>query len=270
MRKILFSKSQENEIIDLYKHGNSSSKISDKFNVSRDTIVRFLKTKNINIVGAKKYVSDTNFFEKIDSEEKAYWLGFLYADGYVRVRDNSYELKLKLSQRDVEHIEKFKKAIKSTNIIKLVDEKYKYSKKVKIIKSAYICIYDKKIVTDLINWGCIPKKSLKIKFPELLDKSLTRHFIRGYFDGDGCAFYKGRVKIVYFCGGSKQFLKRIMSEFGFLSNPIFSKKRKNVFRVTMNRFEDINKIRNYFYKNSNIFLDRKKTIIEKIVKENSL
>ena len=114
-------------------------------------------------------------FEIIDTEEKAYWLGFLYADGSVSSTDNRIELGL--AEKDLNHIEKFKEFIGIPN-------KISYRPQTKSYRYSFKSIPCKE---DLIKHGCVPKKSLILKFPteEQVPEHLIRHFIRGYFDGDG-------------------------------------------------------------------------------------
>ena len=114
-------------------------------------------------------------------------MGFLYADGGVTAKNNKYILALSLSTKDIEHLEKFKKNLNSTNPIRTKPGSGY------LPNTYYVALelYSKKLVTDLINVGCYPNKSLTLKFPNtnyFNDPSLIRHFIRGYFDGDGSAF----------------------------------------------------------------------------------
>ena len=114
-------------------------------------------------------------FEKIDTEEKAYWLGFLYADGSVGSKEDKIELGL--AEKDLKHIEKFKTFMNINN-------KISYREKTKSYRMSF---RSAKCKQDLIDKGCIPKKSLILDFPNenQVPKELQRHFIRGYFDGDG-------------------------------------------------------------------------------------
>ena len=128
-------------------------------------------------------------FEKIDSEEKAYWLGFLYADGYISFSENKIELSL--AEKDVHHIEKFRDFLGINNRIC-----YRPS-----VKAYRLSFRSDKCKQDLINQGCTPRKSLTLKFPtsKQVPYELIRHFIRGYFDGDGwfsntkCCFQVGLI-----------------------------------------------------------------------------
>jgi len=129
---------KEIDIIEKYKYNVRNNDICNEYNISRYTLSEILKKHNIEFK-QKKYVSDDTFFEEINTEEKAYWLGFLYADGYVRKRKGS-ELRLKLSTKDLSHLELFKNTIKSTNTIKNIEDKG--------VHCSYISIYSNKIVDD--------------------------------------------------------------------------------------------------------------------------
>lgn len=92
-------------------------------------------------------------FETIDTEEKAYWLGFLYADGSVGSNDDRIELGL--AERDFHHIEKFRNFIGINN-------KISYREKTKSYRYAF---KSQNCKQDLINKGCVPRKSLILKYP---------------------------------------------------------------------------------------------------------
>lgn len=114
-------------------------------------------------------------FETIDTEEKAYWLGFLYADGTISSKENKIELGL--AEKDLTHIQKFRTFIGISNKICYRES----SKSYRFSFRSYKC------KQDLINKGCVPNKSLILTFPSAsqVPIALLKHFIRGYFDGDG-------------------------------------------------------------------------------------
>src|SRR5690606_24292057 len=96
----------------------SSLNISKKFNVSSPTIQKLLRKEGIiRRVGESnlKYAQDNDFFKNIDTEEKAYWLGFLYADGYITQNN---QLRINLSIEDENHLLKFYNSINSNRSIK--------------------------------------------------------------------------------------------------------------------------------------------------------
>lgn len=169
-----------NEFIDYYTNNIISlNKLSKMFDVSVDTIRSYFNKNGIQIINRQNQTNRfSNIFEVIDTEEKAYWLGFLYADGYLN-RTQPGHIELGLKKDDYDHIEKFKKFINSNN-------KISYRSKT---KSYRLSFSDLKMYNDLINHGCLECKSLILKAPNL-QYNLKRHFIRGYVDGDGCLIYR--------------------------------------------------------------------------------
>lgn len=178
---------QEIEIIQKRKNGVKIRQIMSEYSIkSVKTIYDIIKRNGIKKIGNKKYQVDGDYFATIDSEEKAYWLGFLYADGYVRIKNNrSGQLKLKLSSKDRSHIELFNKCLSSNYPIKDYISIIKYKDGESKSNVSEVSIYNTKIVNDLIYNGCISNKTFLIRLP-IIDISIIRHFIRGYFDGDGC------------------------------------------------------------------------------------
>ena len=126
-----------------------------------------------------------NYFKTIDTEEKAYILGFLYADGY----NSDKQVVIAQLEQDVDILEKINKALDADNQIK---RKLQSTNNKTVCQLCYSSI---DMCTDLTNLGCFRNKSLACTFPTFLDKSLIRHFIRGYFDGDGCVWI-GKRKIM--------------------------------------------------------------------------
>jgi len=126
--------------------------------------------------GPKTKFGNTLYFQNIDTEEKAYYLGYLMTDGNVSIYNGQYCLKLVCKIEDREIIDGFLFAIQSENkpyIYKTGDKEY-----IRVILSSV------QAVKDLIKLGVIPKKSGFECIPDI-NPSLIRHFIRGFFDGDG-------------------------------------------------------------------------------------
>ena len=106
----------QKQIIDDYKNNTSLRKLEEKYNVSRSTISSFLEKKGIKTQKGnhyRKYFHNEDFFEKIDSEEKAYWLGFLTADGWINKNEkgNAGVTGIELQYKDIDHLRKFNKSI---------------------------------------------------------------------------------------------------------------------------------------------------------------
>lgn len=243
----------ENEIIEIYlSEKHTMKEICKLYNVSKYKILSIIRKNNIIRKTAKKYSYNEDIFENIDNEYKAYWLGFLYADGYVRQRKSSSELRLKLSTKDIDHLLEFRRFISIDNIpIK------SYIKD--NTKTSFISISSNKIVQDLINVGCVNKKSFIIKFPNIR-QDLIHHFIRGYFDGDGWisnSVNNFRFGIV---SGSKSMIIDINK---YLCNSILINENniytvKNCFIINYSSVTDLIKIEKFLYKDALIYLKRKK------------
>ena len=195
-----------------------------------------------------------DYFKIIDTEEKAYWLGFLYADGCVT--QNYKSLRINLSPIDYHHLEKFNQCIQSDYNIKYKDNN----------RYASLIISNKKFVENLVNKGCIPKKSLVLSFPNnnILPKNLRKDFIRGYFDGDGCfsaimrnrknkpnPVFEGEINVL----GTYDILKHIVLEFPTNIVPI--KQFGKIYKIRYQSKQSIFSILSYLYNNSTIYLDRK-------------
>lgn len=120
-----------------------------------------------------------NYFDEINTAEKAYFLGLLYADGYNNVKGNQITLSLKSSDKDI--LRKFKKAVGTNIPLKTYDVKTLEKK----IEVTGFYMNSDHMSNSLAKWGCIQNKGEFIRFPFWLDISLRSHFVRGYFDGDG-------------------------------------------------------------------------------------
>lgn len=200
---------------------------------------------------------NANYFENIDNEDKAYWLGFIYADGYVRTGINNRwgQLKIKLSTKDRDHLEVFKKCIDSHYEIKDNIEKFKKDGREYISHSSTLNVYNLKMVKDLMSIGCVNNKTFKIRMP-IIREELYRHFIRGYFDGDGCIYVvKNRPNSfkVTICSNI-EFIQDIFNYLGYGIIRLI----KKISILEISKIENIKTFRDYMYNDSNIYLKRKK------------
>lgn len=199
---IIWSEGQKRYIISEYVNNDRTLKsLSEEFHVRPESIRNMLRKENISITSKKNvgYPRNSDYFEEIDSSEKAYWLGMMLSDGNVG-KDNSINLSLK----DREHIEKFKKAIGAINHKITVVEDNRWEKS---CFSYCFSMKDKKMAYDLAQYGCVPNKTyINFNFPQI-DNAYIYDFIRGYFDGDGSIYYSkdGRCKLDW--AGQKNFLQ---------------------------------------------------------------
>lgn len=263
---------RNNKIVLLYKQGKSISEISNIVKINRSTIYKILKDfktlmrsqhqigHSKNTTKNRKYNFNLNYFENIDSEEKAYWLGFLYADGYISYKGY---IRIALQEQDLEHIKKFRTAIDANEI------EIKYVKKTKSYKIDCCSI---KMTRDLTKLGCCQNKSLILKFPTIdqVPINLINHFMRGYFDGDGCISFSNDTPS-FSVLGTKKFLDRY--EDILIQHAEYKKKNKRIHNDLWNENTEaivysgkkIEQIYNFLYNNANIYLERKYTKFNKII-----
>lgn len=264
MKNSVWAEEELNFIKENYKH-MSYKEMADVLDRTKTAV-----DLKVNRLGLKKskYVYDESFFENIDTEEKAYWLGFIYADGYVMIgkyndKPCSYEASIELSVKDIDHLKKFVKSLNGNVPIKEF-EKFSGTPP-RAHKMCSVRLYSKKMVENLENYGVVQNKTFVIEFPNI-DNDLIRHFIRGYFDGDGSVFENIQRSCVKcnICCGSKLFIENIREE--LYRNDICSYivKDKNIFVLYIGGMNNVDKFRSYIYKDSTIFLDRKFNRFEEI------
>lgn len=215
-----------------------------------------------------KYYINPNYFESIDNEWKAYWLGFMYADGWVGSNGNS--IGLTLQRKDEYHIDRFRQSLQCDNPIYQYESKGFDSSDKRVFLQSSIAINNQKLNQDLQRHGCVNRKSLVLKPPNI-DKDLLPHFIRGYFDGDGWVSISNKHMRfeVGFIGTYDMmvFIRDYLHSFG-VSNVTISKDKKgsktNTYSMCYGSLLDCEKIFNLFYYHCNIFLRRKFEKFDKI------
>lgn len=190
--KIILSQDSIDHIISLYNNGYSAATIGLIVNRSSGFIQKVLKSNNIQLRSLSdacnriKTINNT-FFDTINTESKAYYLGLLFADGSIKSKSNRIELKLIEQDKDI--LSKFSNLILGQERLNYIEYK-KYPYACKNANNLYtFCVSNKSIKDALIKLGCTPNKSLTLKFPQNIPNELLKHFIRGYFDGDGCITY---------------------------------------------------------------------------------
>lgn len=165
---------------EMYFEGIPLLHIYNNTHIESRTLERYLKNNGYRLRNKleqqKNNNLDENYFENIDTEEKAYWLGFLFADGSISIAEGSQRITLELSNIDYDHLEKLKSSLKATHKI--------YSRKNREISSLQIA--SKKMTDDLISYGCIIDKT-NYGYIDLnkIPNRLYNHFMRGFSDGDG-------------------------------------------------------------------------------------
>lgn len=210
------------------------------------------------------YTVDSDFFKKIDTEEKAYIVGFIAADGHIDA--NTYRLTIALKNSDYQLLEKIRTAMHSTHPIKrgiLRKNPYKKTEN-KILEQCSISINGKDLVQPLINMGLSGKKTytLSDELIKYIPDNLVRHFLRGYFDGDGnvtwgTEYSSGFKYIVQVCG-NEDFLNGSFQKY-FPSNCSLYKNKysKQCYTWKIANKKEVLKFLIYIYDDAHIYLNRK-------------
>lgn len=259
----------EQQIIDLYNSGIGADTIGKQLNINRNKVYTVLKKFNIprrnNKTKGRRYTHNHNYFETIDTEHKAYWLGFFYADGFVNSnKDHPNGFGISISETDRGHLEKFKLDIEATNPINTYTQTSGYSNNSKYCR---LIMTSEKTKNDLIDKGVLEHKTDILQFPtmEQVPMELIHHFIRGYFDGDGCLSYTNtdtnknyyKVKILGtddFLDGINEFL--INKNIANIKHYFKRKEYQAVSSMELNETQSLNLL-NCLYQDATISLDRK-------------
>lgn len=147
-----------------------------------------------------------NFFSQVNSNNVAYWIGFIAADGTINTSRN--RLGFGLSSKDKEQLEKFKQTIKCESVI--TERKTKCTNG-KYYPSCYLNIYSKQIIVDLLKYGIEERKSYKnIDFLSYIPDTYKFAFVCGLFDGDGWFCNTDKSKSFGICG-SENTIKSVVS-----------------------------------------------------------
>jgi hypothetical protein len=232
----------------MFSEGKSLTFIGKTLNVDRGRLSEKFKREGIVVTNCNndKHKFNESIFENLDSEEKYYWFGFIYADGCIMENEDKLVCKFELSlcEKDLGHLEKFKKFLGSNIEIK-------YKEKVKAYKIGFT---NRKFVKDLVNLGLTPRKSLTKVFPEI-DKNYINWFLRGYFDGNGYVLSKfNRASFV----STKYFIDYVVEYLDFDKKFIKKDKRHHENIRTLNLHGNNSKrFLKFIYQDSTVHLDRK-------------
>ena len=234
------------------------TQISKKYSLTPSILRNYLSDyyPDARIYGVAYF--DQNIFDTIDTEEKAYWLGFIYADGFIDSspldpdKNSNYEFELSLAIKDLEHLKKFAKFMGWED---------------RVVTDSYRCrffVNNKHLWNVLNTYGCTPRKSLTLKFPKVetfVEPKLIRHFIRGYFDGDGCISHEDKEQLIgqFHLIGTAQFLTELIKYLPHknLSIHILHPEIDNITKYISTSGNKAYDLFHYMYDNCNIYLQRK-------------
>lgn len=273
LRRGKFMTLPHNEIITKYSNNITIKELSEIYSVKRETIKNVLKFNNIKLKGHnRKYDFNQHYFDKIDSPDKAYFLGLIITDGY----NTGYGLEIGLQKEDKYILEKFKNIINYKGELNLVERNKKNPKLSDLYRLRLSSLH---LSNSLSNLGVIRKKSHHTYFPDIPEE-FHSHFIRGCLDGDGSIFSnkKGSNLLkVAFIGNDllvKSIQKILIEKCDLRETKLYyPKKGYKTDRICIFSFGgnfSVQKIGNYIYKDcGDLYLTRKKKYFDSISKDYS-
>jgi intein/homing endonuclease len=257
----------QKNILSLYDLGWSCRAIGRKYQCNPKTIAKIIKKTGVkiksNVEMLRKYPINETFFDSIDSKEKAYILGFFYADGYNHEKKNL--VKIELHERDKDILEKMRELICPTKPLR------SYAQKGYSVCVMYRLAIDNAHISErLAEIGGVQNKTHKLTFPAFLNKELIQSFLLGYFDGDGsitsshdkkCPSY---VRYAISITSNEPFLLSmssiVQSALG-INRPKLQKRWKNridaIKTLLYGGNRQVHKILSWLYEGAPMFLERK-------------
>lgn len=255
----MISKERQQHIekaVDYYfEHDISVAECANMYKIHRTTLGQYIKKRNPDYNTRRKYSIDEHFFDVIDTEEKAYILGFMTADGCIKSK--SGDIKIALSTKDIDILKKMKNAMNNDKPIKIVHNKSGYDSAHDVAEMTISCA---KMYRALIECGFSVQKTNHEVFCKKVPEELKHHYIRGIFDGDGwfsCTPSRGTKELGF--GMGSPILNAIRNEFCKIGvqEKYTVKSYKSISRYRITSIKDVMKIYDYLYKDATIFLKRK-------------
>jgi predicted transcriptional regulator len=258
LKKEIFTEDAIPKIKRLYKEGVAALTLGRKYSIRTQRVLKWAEEdgtlrKQGDATRTVEY--NQHIFDIIDDQDKAYWLGFLYADGYNL---EGKKVELSLCTDDIDHIKKLANfvGISEKQISSRIDKDGH--------KQSTLNMFGKHMSEQLAKWGCVQKKSLILTYPKWLPNDLHQHFIRGEFDGDGSINVDKEGKDWRICiVGTKDMMDNISNIITANINitSIIEKRNKNddrnTYSLVINGNNQVQKFCDWIYKDHKTRLDRK-------------
>jgi hypothetical protein len=260
------------DIVSHYRTGNFTFKeLAKKFNIGATAMRSLLNKEGCFAPCAsdisRKYKINHHFFKTLDSPNKAYILGLLYADGCVHRPSNKISISLKQEDKHIlEDINTLLETDKPLYFNKPKTSKNKQGRTINNHGQYIISIISKEMIHDLEKLGLNERKSLNLTWPSFIHNDLISHFIRGFFDGDGGISKDGKVSFMANLDFIENLKTLLINKLGISPNKIQKHSVSNVYYFRFGSKKDITALYTFLYnKDSTLFLKRKKDIFEKFI-----
>jgi predicted DNA-binding protein YlxM (UPF0122 family) len=267
-----FKKAQKltSEVLQRYIEEKSPRDIATQYGISYESVCRIVKTRPELHVNHyfRKYKLNKHYFDNIDDEYKAYFLGLFFADG---CNSEGVGIDIALQEGDEYLLKQLIQKLYPNNDKPL----QKILPKKENRKIQYrLGISSTDLSKAMSKHGAVPKKSLILKYPYgCFEQSLFGHFLRGYFDGDGSIWLDDRKKRLHFTlDGTYDFLFSIRKELETqlnvsIPNKIYTQPRTKIFELVLSKRHLLQGIYHLLYDNATIYMFRKKLIFDGILQD---
>lgn len=242
----------------------STIAIGEKFGLKYMAICKLLDSMGIKRRrnGMRKYGLNENYFDQIDSHDKAYILGFLFADGSNNLKKHTVSISLQEEDKDI--LEKMRELVESEKELEFLDYSNKHDFGYNYKNQYRLLFFSGHMCSSLKNLGMIPNKSLKLLFPTIPDEYLNS-FIRGYFDGDGSFTYNwskfgkpqgiiGITSTLDFCETAESYIYKNTGVHGIISD---ASNHNGITKVLTYSTKKCKPVLDWLYKDADLFLKRK-------------
>lgn len=257
---------QEQEIVQLYLSGSTTEELTEIYPVnSKQSICNTLIKHGVRRRANEDYKRTRHFneqaFDTIDNEDAAYWLGFLYADGYT----DGMRIDVTLSAVDTRHLEKLNEFLESDYPIYNIEPRDGDGSK------ARLPMCSRYMAAQLMRLGIVVHRNHFHLTYAGLPPHLYNHFLRGLLDGDGWYFVDNRITwtdvVVGVCGQDDLllFTRQVFSENAGTNPNIKIAKMSGINKISYSGVQQAKRVIRYLYQDATIYLDRKAETVQKIL-----
>ena len=247
----------------LYERGWTTARLSAEYGVSQVAVIALLRRRGVIFRPKPRAGCDDLFFRVIDSDAKAYWLGFLWADGTIQPTRGA--LIVSLATKDTEHIERLRRSLRIGNRAHM----YRYG----ALTFTRVAWTSPDMVADLARHGFTTPRDLSKGLPDIPGEWIGA-FVRGYFDGDGTVgIYRVNARAPYgpyrrpvlrIVSGSKVLLDGIAAECQRRNIHVRTRTHKTIFQLECDARRHLVRLREWMYGDGGPCLHRKRAILRRI------
>lgn len=265
---------EKKEILRRYLNGETPKMICKDFHVTSARIPEVVKemgyTPRDRSSSKRIYSINDHYFDKIDSQNKAYIIGLLIADG--NRSKSGYAINLSLQEKDVDILKKINIELENERPLKFVE----LSKKNPNYSNQYLLSFNSpRICKVLETYGIVPNKDFLTFFPRDIDESMYRHVIRGILDGDGsicktearCNITGNRVLLEFI----KEYIEKALNVHFTIYIPHKDKKGDTETRtIQIAGSRQVKLFLDYLYNDSILYIKRKYDVYQSKYGNNSI